>query len=265
MPLGEFEREVLRLLAANRNPDSFVGGATVLHQTPGSPRSSQDIDLFHDELESLQLAFNADAATLQQSGFLVEPIGQAHDALRRALVRRGSRQTKIEWVYDSAFRFFPIESDPDLGWRLNFWDAATNKTLALVGRQTIRDYLDSLYLHDHHLHIGALAWAAAAKDPGLTPELIIDWAARGNRFRQEDLAEVRLEKRIDLREAKRKWLLALDEAREWIARLPPADAGCFFLDAHGKPVCPDPDSPDFAKLTRHFGSVKGAWPQIAQS
>jgi len=27
MPLGDFEREVLRLLAANRHPDSFVGGA----------------------------------------------------------------------------------------------------------------------------------------------------------------------------------------------------------------------------------------------
>jgi hypothetical protein len=48
MPLGPFEREVLRLLATNRNPDSYVGGATVLHQTPDSPRSSEDIDLFHD-------------------------------------------------------------------------------------------------------------------------------------------------------------------------------------------------------------------------
>lgn len=34
MPLGDFEREVLRLLAANRNPDSFVAGATVRHRSP---------------------------------------------------------------------------------------------------------------------------------------------------------------------------------------------------------------------------------------
>jgi hypothetical protein len=27
MPLGNFEREVLRTLAANRNPDSFAKGA----------------------------------------------------------------------------------------------------------------------------------------------------------------------------------------------------------------------------------------------
>ena len=265
MPLGPFEREVLRLLAANRNPDSFVGGATVLHQTAGSPRSSEDIDLFHDEQESVEKAFATDVATLRQSGFAVEPVGHTHDSFRRALVRRADQQTKIEWVYDSAFRFFPVERDPDLGWRLNFWDAATNKALALVGRQVIRDYLDCLYLHEHHLHIGALSWAAAAKDPGLSAEMIIDWAARGNRFRPEDLAEVHLEKPIDLREAKRKWLVALDEAREWIAKLPPADAGCLYLNAQSKPVCPNPDSPDFAKLTRHFGSVKGAWPGIVDS
>ena len=52
---------------------------------------------------------------------------------------------------------------------------------------------------------------------------------------------------------------------EWIAKLPPADAGCLFLNAQGKPVCPNPDSPEFSKLTRHFGSVKGAWPRIVDS
>ena len=36
MPLGAFEREVLRLLAVNRNPDSYVAGATVLNQDPCS-------------------------------------------------------------------------------------------------------------------------------------------------------------------------------------------------------------------------------------
>ena len=49
MPLGPFESEVLRLLACNRNPDSYVGGATVLHQMPDSPRASADIDVFHDK------------------------------------------------------------------------------------------------------------------------------------------------------------------------------------------------------------------------
>ena len=264
MPLGDFEREVLRRLAGNRNPDSFVGGATVLHQDASSPRSSADVDLFHDTQESLRQAFEADVRSLREADYDVQTVGQAHDDFRRAIIRRTDQQTKVEWVYDSAFRFFPVEPDLELGWRLNFWDAATNKVLALVGRQKIRDYLDCLYLHEHRLHIGALAWAAAAKDPGFSPELIIDWAARGNRFHPEDLAEVRLGTPVDLRAAKRTWLVALEEARTLIGKLPAQDADCFFLNAHGQPVCPNPDAPEFATLTRHFGSVKGAWPRIVE-
>jgi hypothetical protein len=61
--------------------------------------------------------------------------------------------------------FFPIEPDAELGWRLNSWDAATNKILAMAGRQKIRDFLDTLFLHQQHLHLAALVWAAG-KDPG---------------------------------------------------------------------------------------------------
>lgn len=48
MPIGDFDREVLRLLAANRNPDSFLGGAVILHRSAESPRRSEDVDVFHD-------------------------------------------------------------------------------------------------------------------------------------------------------------------------------------------------------------------------
>jgi len=157
-----------------------------------------------------------------------------------------------------------VERDLELGWRLNFWDAATNKVLALVGRQKIRDYLDCLYLHEHHLHLGALAWAAAGKDPGLTPDLIIDWATRGNRFRPEDLSEVRLSRPVDLQLAKQIWLEAVAESRALVDKLPMHELGCLYLNAAGQPVCPDPAAPEFPKLTRHFGSVKGAWPRIAE-
>jgi hypothetical protein len=48
MPIAEFEKAILRLLAANRNPESFVAGATVLLRDEQSHRRSQDIDLFHE-------------------------------------------------------------------------------------------------------------------------------------------------------------------------------------------------------------------------
>ena len=43
------------------------------------------------------------------------------------------------------------------------------------------------------------------------------------------------------------------------------EAPYLYLDAAGKPVCPDPASPEFPKLTRHYGSVKGASPRIMES
>jgi hypothetical protein len=108
MPLGNFEREVLRMLAANRNRDSFTGGATVLHQAVDSPRRSQDVDVFHDAPEMLLAAYDSDVMALQKIGFRVEPVGRVQPEFRRALVARNGTQTKIEWVQDAMFRFFQL-------------------------------------------------------------------------------------------------------------------------------------------------------------
>lgn len=264
MPLGDFEREVLRTIAANRNPDSFLGGATVLHQAPSSPRASRDVDIFHDTTESLARSVEQDVASLRAAGFHVS-LGKPQGTFQRAHLARDGRSTKIEWVFDSAFRFFPVEPDPELGWRLNFWDAATNKTLALFGRHEFRDYLDAHYLHAHHLHLGALVWAAAGKDPGLTPELILDWIKRGTFYTPDQIQKVNPIEPVDLVQLKRRWLQAIAEAESLVAKLPLKELGCLYLDARGKPVCPDPAAPEFAALTRHYGSVKGAWPRIVES
>ena len=48
MPLSTIQEDVLRLIAANRSPDSYVAGATVLQRAEDTPRYSADLDLFHD-------------------------------------------------------------------------------------------------------------------------------------------------------------------------------------------------------------------------
>jgi hypothetical protein len=263
MPIADFEREVMQVIAANRNPDSFVGGGTIVNQSPSSLRSSEDIDPFHDTMESLQFSVKADTRTLTSAGFSVDIVSLTATFVRASVVR-GDLQTKIEWVNDSPFRFFPVEPDIDLGWRLNFWDAATNKVLAFAGRTTPRDYLDVLYLNERHLSFGALVWAAAAKDPGLTPELIVQLARRNSKYRPEHFDEVRLSQPIDLHALKRSFLQAADAAEALFERLPPEELGCFYLDAQGRPVSPDPAEPVFSTLHRHHGSVKGAWPRIVE-
>lgn len=265
MPLGAFESQVLRVIAVNRNPESYVAGATVLHQAPDSPRTSRDVDVFHDTAQSLAAAVEADGAALIAAGFEIA-LGERQPTFQRAEVTRGERRTKIEWACDSLYRFFPIEPDVELGWRLNFWDAATNKLLAFVGRMKLRDYLDVIFLHEKHLHLGALAWAAAAKDPGLSPERIIDLGGWQTRMFSEpaEARRVAASLAVDLVALREKWSAAAAEAFALIGQLPPAELGCFYLDSTGRPVCPDPASADFAKLTRHYGSVRGAWPQIVE-
>ena len=51
MPLSDLQREILRLLAAHRNLESFVAGAVPLQQD--GPRYSSDIDIFHDREEAV--------------------------------------------------------------------------------------------------------------------------------------------------------------------------------------------------------------------
>jgi hypothetical protein len=177
MPLGAFEGRILRLLAANRTEESYVAGATVFLRREESHRLSRDIDLFHDRVESVQQAAARDAAVLQDNGYTLE-WADSQETFHRAAVSKDGCSSKIEWAYDSAFRFFPIQPDSDFGFVLHPLDAATNKVLALAGRGELRDYLDVLFLHQNVLSLGALAWAACGKDAGFTPELLIEEAQR---------------------------------------------------------------------------------------
>jgi len=264
MPLGDFEKNVLRLLAANRNPESYVAGATVFLRREDSHRQSQDIDVFHDTVQSLKLAAAQDAAVLQQNGYALE-WAETQETLQRATVSKDGRSTKVEWVYDSAFRFFPVQPDAELGFVLHPLDGATNKLLALAGRGELRDYLDVLFLHRNVLRLGALTWAACGKDIGFTPQFLIEEAQRLAHYPAIRLKTLLLREPVDLVECKLQWLAAVAEANTLFLKLPSDEIGCLYLDAKGQAVIPDPTAPRFALLRRHFGSVRGAWPVISPS
>ena len=70
MPLSRIQREALRLLAAQRNPESYVAGAAPINRE--GPRYSADIDIFHDREESVAAAADADAEILRRAGFALE-------------------------------------------------------------------------------------------------------------------------------------------------------------------------------------------------
>ncbi len=262
MPLSAIQTDVLRLIAENRSPDSYVAGATVLHRTEDTPRYSADLDLFHDLEDSIARSAETDAETLGTAGYEFSWLLRT-PTFHRAVVRAEERAMKIEWAQDSAFRFYPVQEDERFGYRLHDADAATNKVLALVGRSEIRDFVDVLHLDDSYLPLGALAWAACGKDPGFTPEFLLDHAARHVAYTQVDLDRLSLREPLDLGVLKRRWLVALERARTLVARLPPDEVGCLYVDAARGPAAPDPTSDGFRLLARHRGCVRGAWPTVS--
>lgn len=261
MPIDPFEAEILRKLAANRNPESFIAGATVLNQTADSPRASEDIDVFHDSTSALQQSVEADERTLREQGYAVRTL-LSRPSFHRAQVSKGTSATKIEWVQDSAFRFFPVEADALMGYRLNFWDAATNKVLAGVGRGLIRDYVDLVHLHKERLSLGALIWAAAGKDPGLNPDFMRSELMRTHRYDLHAYDSLKWSSPADPTALKEIWRAAMQEAQSLFDLLIDLDApyGCFFLDHQNEPQTPTCNT--LSLLHPHHGSLRGCWPRI---
>ena len=82
MPLSAFQQSILRLLAQNRSPESYVAGATVLHQIPDSPRFSDDLDMFHDVEDSVARSAAFDVAVSRWERCVGRPVGKIKDIRR---------------------------------------------------------------------------------------------------------------------------------------------------------------------------------------
>ena len=127
MPISPIQAEVLSQIAANRSPESYLAGATVLHRDDDTPRFSQDLDFFHDLEDSVARSAEKDAETLLAAGY--EFTWQLRrPTFHRAVATVHEQQLKLEWAQDSAFRFFPVQKDARCGYRLHDAEAA------LVGR-----------------------------------------------------------------------------------------------------------------------------------
>ena len=124
--------------------------------------------------------------------------------------------------------------------------------------------MDVLHLDDVHLPLGALAWAACGKDPGFTPDFLLEHAARHVAYTQDDVDRLSLREPLDLRDLKRRWFGALERARTLVAQLPPDEIGCLYVDTDRRPVAPGPTAEGFRSLVRHRGRVRGAWPTVSR-
>src|SRR5262249_16783301 len=108
MPLTAFQREIARLLAAHRNPESHLAGGAVLNRADDSYRYGDDVDILHDAAESVAVSAEADANTLRGAGYSIEWTLR-QEGFFRAEASRGEGRVRLDWTTDSAFRFFPVE------------------------------------------------------------------------------------------------------------------------------------------------------------
>lgn len=258
MPLRAFQATLARLLARNRSGDSYLAGGAALHLQPNSRRYSNDLDFFHDSEERVASAFAADRALLDEHGFEAETL-LALPGFIRALVRKGSDATKVEWAHDSAWRFMPPVASDEVGYTLAPVDLAINKLLALVGRDEPRDYVDIHEIIEDTLSLGALCWAASGKDPGFTPRMLLEILRRRGRYQPQDFARLSLTQPLDLPAMKARWLKALDGAERFVDSRDPAEAGClYYSPSRGTFVEPEPGS----DAVVHFGRPGGVLPLV---
>ena len=153
MPLTKIQSDVLRLLASHDNPESYVAGSTPLNRD--TTRYSGDIDVFHDREERVAVTALDDARTLESNGYTVSWLRQ-HSAIQSAQVERVSANTRLEWVADSDFLFFPAMIDDLFGYVLHPVDLATNKAMAAAGRRELRDLVDLVAIDATILPLGAV-------------------------------------------------------------------------------------------------------------
>ena len=146
MPVTPFQREVLKLIKANRNPNSYVAGGVAIHREASSARRSNDIDFFHLTEIAVRESASADIAVLKENNYSIEYVLDQPSFIR-VIISKGAQALKLEWVRDTAFRFFPVIEDDMLGFRLHDVDLAVNKCLALANRSEVRDIIDLIQIH----------------------------------------------------------------------------------------------------------------------
>ena len=254
MPLTNIQTEILRLLAAQRDPESYVAGATALNRD--APRYSGDIDIFHDREERVACAALTDAKTLEAAGYGVTWLRQL-PIIYAAEVTRHEAATRLEWVVDSDFRFFPTLRDETFGYLLHPVDLATNKVMAAVGRREVRDLVDLVTIHDSILPLGAVVWAAAEKSPGFTPEGLIAEIRRNAHYPTSEWHALHTSQPLDPKAIMARLRTALDEAEVFVSRMPTSAVGLLFLRG-SEVVQPNPDR--LQEYQTHVGKRRGQWP-----
>jgi hypothetical protein len=254
VPLTKLQSHVLRVLAAERSPDSYIAGGVALNRE--GPRFSADIDIFQDSEQRLEVAAVADSKALAEAGLKLA--WKKIQAGKREAELEGLGDTmRLEWVQDSAFRFFPAQRDELFGYVLHPVDLATNKASAAADRREPRDIVDLVTIHETILPLGPVVSAAVGRFPGQSPEEMLADITRHSRFTAEEFRVLATDRPIDVSDLHRRIRRMIEDAEQFINRIPSDAVGVVFLQGD-TPVQPNLEA--LAQYRRRAGTLGGVWP-----
>ena len=254
MPISSFQAEVLHVIAAVRDPESFIAAGLPLNRS--GPRISDDIDAFQDREERVARAAEEDARLLAAAGYDLRWL-RREPALQSGLVSKAGSTTRLEWVVDSDFRFFPAVKDKEFGYVLHVADLAVNKLRAAVSRREPRDVVDLVTLHERHLPLGAIVWAAVVVAPGFTPEGLLAELKRNTRYAVDEFRAMKAVPPIDGAAVMTSPRGAIAAAERFVSQMPTERVGTVFI-REGRAAEPDPGELDH--YLAHRPGRRGHWP-----
>ena len=153
----------------------------------------------------------------------------------------------------------PAMKVSNYGYLLHPIDLSVNKLLALAGRDEPRDFLDIIDIHSNILPLGALIWASVGKDPGFSPNSLLNLIRRRGKYQEKDFKPLMYKNNLDLRIIKEKWLDALDGSERFINEQDAANVGCLYYSKKFKKfICPDKID---NTIIIHKGQIKGSHPK----
>jgi len=259
VPLSKLQSTLLKLLANQRNPESYVAGGIALNRD--GPRQSRDIDIFHDRGANLVATAEADVSTLRGAGFDVTWLDEKGAGRRSAIVRKGGDSTILEWISDADYRFFPTQADETFGFVLHPVDLATNKASAAADRRVPRDIVDLLTIHETILPLGAVVNAAVGRFPGTTPEQMLAEIVRNSRFTAEEFQSLATDMPLDPSGLHRRIRAMIEDAEAFLKELSSDDVGIVFMK-DGRVMQPDPSQR--SHYVRHRPAPRGSWPSSSE-
>lgn len=99
MALTGFQKRVANTIAENRrrSGESYVAGGTALNALIDAPRLSEDLDIFHDTEEAVQVQFEMDVAVLEAAQLSVT-VRRRFETFVEARVESHEGSTELQWV-----------------------------------------------------------------------------------------------------------------------------------------------------------------------